>query len=64
MPVSHSLKNVLALVAKAHEDDNKTIEPLDLLAGIAADRDSNLAQMLRDHGITRQNVAKALDSGS
>jgi Clp amino terminal domain, pathogenicity island component len=64
MPVSQSLKNVLALVGKAHEDDTKTIEPLDLLAGIVADRDSKLAQMLRDHGITRQNVAKALDSGS
>jgi ATP-dependent Clp protease ATP-binding subunit ClpA len=64
MPVSQSLKNVLALVGKVHEDDTKTIEPIDLLAGIVADRDSKLAQMLRDHGITRQNVAEALNSGS
>ena len=53
----------LGLVAKAHQDDAKTIEPLDLLAGIVENRDSRLAQLLRDHGITRQNVAKALDSG-
>ena len=64
LPVSHSLKNILALAAKAHEDDTKTIEPLDLLAGIVADRDSRLAQLLRHHGITPQNVARALDSGS
>lgn len=64
MPISHSLGNVLGLVAKAHEDDTKTIEPLDLLAGIVENRDSRLAQLLRDHGITRQKVAKALDSGS
>ena len=64
MPISDSLKKVLALVAKAHRDDTKRIEPLDLLAGIVEDRDSRLAQLLRDHGVTRQNVAKALDSGS
>jgi len=64
MPVSRSLEEVLALVAKAHKDDTKTIEPLDLLAGIVEDRDSRLAQLLRDHGITRQNVAKALNPGS
>ena len=64
LPASHSLQNILALAAKAHEDDTKTIEPLDLLAGIVADRDSRLAQLLRHHGITRQNVARALHSGS
>jgi len=64
MPISRSLKEVLALVAKAHQDDTKTIEPLDLLAGIVENRESRLAQLLRDHGITRQNVAKALDPGS
>src|ERR1035438_8902374 len=64
MPICHSLKEVLALVAKAHQDDTKTIEPLDLLAGIVENRDSRLAQLLRDNGVTRQNVAKALDSGS
>ena len=62
MPISASLKKVLALVAKAHQDDTKTIEPLDLLAGIVENRDSRLAQLLMDHGITRQKVAKALDS--
>jgi ATP-dependent Clp protease ATP-binding subunit ClpA len=64
MPVSRSLKDVLALVAKAHQDDTRTIEPLDLLAGIVSNRDSRLAQLLRDHGITRQKVRTALDSGS
>lgn len=64
MPISHSLKKVLALVAKAHQDNTKIIEPLDLLAGIVENRDSTLAQLLRDHGVTRQKVVKALDSGS
>jgi hypothetical protein len=64
MPISGSLKQVLALVAKAHQDDSKTIEPLDLLAGIVENRDSRLAQLLRNHGITRQSVAQALDPGS
>ena len=64
MPISHSLKTVLALVAKAHQDNTKIIEPLDLLAGIVENRDSRLAQLLRDHGVTRQIVVKALDSGS
>jgi hypothetical protein len=64
MPISDSLKKVLALVAKAPQDDTKTVEPLDLLAGIVENRDSILAQLLMDHGITRQKVAKALDSGS
>jgi ATP-dependent Clp protease ATP-binding subunit ClpA len=64
MPMSRPLKNVLALVSKAHQHDLKTIEPLDLLAGIMENRDSRLAQLLRDHGITRQKVAQALDSGS
>ena len=63
MPVSQSLKHVLALVAQSHKDDTKTIEPLDLLAGIVENRDSRLAQLLRDHGITRQKVGQALDSG-
>jgi ATP-dependent Clp protease ATP-binding subunit ClpC len=62
MPISHSLKRVLALVARAHQSDTKTIEPLHLLAAIVEDRDSRLAQLLRDYGITRQTVAKALDS--
>ena len=43
MPVSRSLKDVLALVAKARQDDTRTIEPLDLLAGIVENRDSRLA---------------------
>ena len=62
MPVSASLKKVLAWVAKAHEDDTKTIEPLDLLAGIVEDRESRLAQLLLVHGITRQGVDAALNS--
>jgi ATP-dependent Clp protease ATP-binding subunit ClpA len=62
LPVSQSLKQVLALVAKTHKDD-AAIEPLDLLAGLVEDRDSRLTQLLRDHGITRQKVAQALDSG-
>ena len=60
MPVSSALKDVLALVAKAHHDDTNKIEPLDLLAGIVENSDSRLAQLLQDCGITRQNVAKAL----
>jgi hypothetical protein len=31
----------------------KTIEPLHLLAAIVEERDSKLAQLLRDHGVTR-----------
>ncbi len=64
MPVSHTLKEVLSLVAKAHQNDTKTIGPLDLLVGIVENRDSRSAQLLLDHGITRQKVAKALDPGS
>ena len=64
MPISHSLKNVLTLVAKAHRDDTKIIRPLHLLAAMVEDRDSRLAQLLRDYGITRQKVAKALDSAT
>jgi ATP-dependent Clp protease ATP-binding subunit ClpA len=61
MPVSRSLKEVLALVAQAHQRDTKTIEPLDLLAGLVANQDTKLAQLLQDHGITRQKVAAALE---
>ena len=64
MPISHSLKRVLGFVAKAHRNDTTAIEPLHLLAAMTEDRDSRLAQLLRDHGITRQTVAKALDSGA
>jgi hypothetical protein len=64
IPVSRSLQEVLSSVAKAHQDDTETIEPLDLLAGIVENRDSRLAQLLRDCGITRQKAAKALDSVS
>ena len=64
MPVSESLKRVFATVAKAHWNDKKIIEPLDLLAGIVEERESRLARLLRDHGITRQKVAEALDSGA
>jgi Clp amino terminal domain, pathogenicity island component len=60
LPVSRALKDVLALVAKAHRTDTKTIEPLDLLSTIVANRESRLAQLLRDHGITRQKVYQAL----
>jgi ATP-dependent Clp protease ATP-binding subunit ClpA len=61
-PLSQSLKRVLTFAAQ-HRDDARTIEPLDLLAGIVENRDSALAQLLRDHGITRQTIARALDSG-
>jgi ATP-dependent Clp protease ATP-binding subunit ClpA len=62
MPVSDSLMEVLASVANARQGDTKTIEPLDLLAAIVEDRDSRLAQLLRDHDITRQRVASWLGS--
>jgi ATP-dependent Clp protease ATP-binding subunit ClpC len=62
MPVSRDLKNILALAAKAAHQ-NKTIEPLHLLTAIVEDRESRLAQLLRDHGITRQKISHALDSG-
>src|SRR5581483_1155014 len=64
LPVSRALMDVLALVAKAHRTDTKTIEPLDLLAAIVANRESRLAQLLRDHGITRQKVYQALHAAS
>jgi len=63
-PLSHSLKRVLGFVAKAHQNDTTVIVPLHLLAAMVEDRDSRLAQLLRDQGITRQTVAKALDSGA
>jgi ATP-dependent Clp protease ATP-binding subunit ClpA len=62
IPVSRSLAHVLGLVANARRNDAKTIEPLHLLAAIVEDRDSRLAQLLADHGITRQKVKAALDS--
>ena len=46
------LQTVLALVAKAHQE------------GIVESRYSRFGQLLRDHGVTRQIVVKALDSGS
>lgn len=64
MPISHALKKVLALVATAHQNDATAIGPLDLLAGIVENQDSRLAQLLLDHGITREWVARAIDSGS
>lgn len=64
MPVSPSLKEVLAQVAQAHRHDTKTIEPLDLLAGIVGNPNTPLAQLLHHHGITPQKVAEALDAGS
>ena len=54
MPISHSLKHLLALVAKAHQNDTLTIEPIHLLAAIVEGRDSRLAQLLRDHGRARR----------
>ena len=62
MPLSHSLQRVLKFVAKAHEHDTTPIRPLHVLAAIVEDRDSRLAQLLRDHGVTRQKVATALDA--
>jgi ATP-dependent Clp protease ATP-binding subunit ClpA len=62
MPLSESLKQVLGLVARAHQDHTKAIGPLDLLAGIVENRDNRLAQLLRDHGVTRQKVSQALDA--
>ena len=64
MPTSRSLQQVLERAAKNRPDDTKAIEPLHLLAAIAEDRESRLAQLLRDHGITRQKIARALDPGS
>ena len=52
MPVSRSLKEVLALVAKARQEDTRTIQPLDFLWGIVENRDSRLAKLLQDCGIT------------
>ena len=60
MPVSNSLKQILALVARTHQNDGKIIEPLDLLAGIVGTDDNRPAQLLRDCGITVENVTKAL----
>ena len=63
MPVSHSLQDLLGLAAKiAQRKDTKTIEPLHLLAAIVEDREGKLAQLLFDHGVTRQKVGQALDA--
>jgi hypothetical protein len=56
MPVSHSLKRVLELAANFDPNHRKTIEPLDLLAGIVEDSGSRLAQLLRECGITRESL--------
>lgn len=64
MPVSRSLTQILGLVAQAHQNDKKIIEPLDLLAGIVGSPDSRPAQLLRDCGITRETVAQALNPES
>ena len=62
--MSRPLKQVLALAAGIAGGKNlKTIEPLHLLAAIAEDRDSRLAQLLRDNGVTRQKLREALQSG-
>lgn len=60
LPVSRDLKHILAVAAR--NTDRKTIEPLHLLAAIVQDRDSRLAQLLREQGVTRQKVAEALDA--
>jgi len=60
MQISHSLAHVLELVANARRADTKSIEPLHLLAAIVESHDSGLAELLRDHGITRQKVDDAL----
>lgn len=61
LPVSLSLKHVLAVATITAGGKNlKTIEPLHLLAAIAEDRDSRLAQLLRGNGVTRQKIREAL----
>lgn len=55
----------LALAAKiAQRKDSKIVEPLHLLAAIVEDRESRLAQLLRDNGVTRQRVAQAFGAGA
>jgi ATP-dependent Clp protease ATP-binding subunit ClpA len=63
MPVSDSLKNVLALVAEVHQNDTETIEPLHVLAAILEDHTNRAAKLLLDQRITPQKVATALDPG-
>jgi hypothetical protein len=63
MPVSRSLKQALTSAGKiAQQRDSKTIEPLHLLAAIVEERERGLPQLLREHGVTRQTVVKALNA--
>ncbi|HEY1240975.1 MAG TPA: Clp protease N-terminal domain-containing protein [Bryobacteraceae bacterium] len=61
MPLSRAVKNALARAAENTGDGKiSVIEPLHLLEAIVEDRESRLAQLLRDNSITRQRVAVAL----
>jgi ATP-dependent Clp protease ATP-binding subunit ClpA len=62
LPVSRDLKHILTVAAS--DTVSKIIQPLHLLAAIVEDRDSRLAQLLWQHGITRQKVAEALNTGT
>ena len=62
MPISESLKQALKIAAKiACDTESTTIEPLHLLAAIVERRDSRIAQLLGEQGITREGVAQTLD---
>lgn len=58
MPLSRPVKQALARAGD--NTGTSVIEPLHLLEAVVEDRESRLAQLLRDNGITRQRVAVAL----
>jgi hypothetical protein len=57
MSVSHSLNRLLASVYGAHQNDTKTIEPLDLLAGIVENRESKLASTASAMANERRSIS-------
>jgi ATP-dependent Clp protease ATP-binding subunit ClpA len=61
MPIGHSIKKPLeSAVRIADRMRHRTIEPLHLLAGIVEHRESQLARLLHENGITQQRGDQAL----
>ena len=63
MPLSRPMKLALESAMRIAEGEiAATVEPLHLLAAIVEVRVNRLAQLLKENGITRQKVARALRS--
>ena len=61
MPISDAVKRAFASASRLRDElKQNRVEPLHLLAAIAEDDSSRAAQALREAGITREEVLKAL----